>query len=183
MRLRLLLLFLALFSPLSSYGAYNIYLKNGSVIKDVGSYKKIDGELIINFNSGTVGIQGKDILTIEETASQEKDLRFKERNRETSKGIAPTKAPLVDNTARANELKANLAKINSEIKIAEDKEAEISATIAEKKGTRLRHTRSQLQHIGREIEPLQQELADIQGKKKDLLQQKNRVEDELRSIE
>lgn len=183
MRLRLLLLFLALFFPLSSYGAYNIYLKNGSVIKDVGSYERIDGELIINFNSGTVGIQGKDILNIEETASKEKDLRFKEIHRETSKGMAPTKAPLADNNTRANELRTNLGKINSEIKIAEDKEAEIFTAITEKKGTRLRHTRSQLQHIGKEIEPLQQELADIQDKKKGLLQQKNRIEDDLRYIE
>lgn len=180
--LQLLLLILALLIPLSSYGAYNIYLKNGSVITGVGSYEKIDGELIINFSSGTVGLQEKDILNVKETDSLEKDLRFKEINRKNAKETAPTQAPLANNK-RSNDLRTDLEKINSEIKTIEDKEAEILAAIAEKKGTRIRHTRSQLQYIEKEIEPLQQELAHIQQKKNSLLQQKNRLEDELRTIE
>lgn len=181
--LQLLLLILALLIPLSSYGAYNIYLKNGSVITGVGSYEKIDGELIINFSSGTVGLQEKDILNIKETDSMEKDLRFKGINRKNENGGALHQGPLADNSARINELRAELEKITAEIKTVETQETDITAAINEKKGTRLRHTRSQLQYIEKEIEPLLQELDRIQQKKSSLLQQKNRLEDELRTIE
>lgn len=179
----LLLLLLALLLPLPSYGAYNIYLKNGSVIRGVGSYEKKDGEFIINFSSGTVSLRGEDVLNIKETDSQEQDLHFKETNRRNEKAAASQKESPADNSFRANELRAELEKITAEIKAAEAQEADITASIAEKKGTRLRHTRLQLQYIEKEIEPLQQELARIQQRKNSLLQQKNRLEDELRAIE
>lgn len=181
--LRLLLFFLVLLLPLSSYGAYNIYLKNGSVIKGAGLYEKKEGEVIINFSNGAIGIQEKDILNIEETDSQEQDLSFKETNRKNEKAAPSQKESLADNSVKVNELRTELEKIISEIRVVEVQETNITASIDEKKGTRLRHTRLQLQYIEKEIEPLQQELARIQQKKNSLLQQKNRFEVELRSIE
>lgn len=47
--------------------SYRIYLKNGSVIKGVSHYEKLEGEIRFSFGGGTVGIPETAILKIEIT--------------------------------------------------------------------------------------------------------------------
>jgi hypothetical protein len=49
-----------------SYAQYNIHLKNGSVIRGVGHYDEVDGEIRFLYLGGTVGIQRENVLKIEE---------------------------------------------------------------------------------------------------------------------
>jgi predicted RNase H-like nuclease (RuvC/YqgF family) len=172
--------------PAYSEAAYKIYLKNGSEISGVSSYEKKDGELIIYFGGGSIGVPEKDIVKIEETEAPEKDFGKGEApGAEAGKAPAevPAEEPAVsEKTERANALQGDLDAVNAELKTVEDNEARVKASIDEKLGQRSRYNVYQQRYLEQEIEPLQQELLQIQQKKGELLQRKAFKEGELRSL-
>lgn len=182
---RILLPFISiiLLLPCFSLAAYKVYLKNGSVISGVSSYEKQDGEVVIHFGGGYIGVSEKDILRIEESAAPEKDFRSRETPEKQGGITAPPKEQAGDKADRINALKAELEALSSEIKTLEEEEAKLIATINEKKGRRYKYNIYQLRQLEKEIEPLQQELLTVQQKKGELIQQKAHKEGELRALE
>jgi hypothetical protein len=157
----LLFIFILLLS-FPADAAYKVYLRNGSAISGVSSYEKRDGEVIIYFGGGSMGIPEKDILKIEDTEAPEKDFR---------------------RTERTNVLRAELESTNSELKAVEEDEARVTKLINDRKGSRLTYNALQLRQLEADMAPLQQELSDLQVKKGGLLQRKASIEGELRSLE
>lgn len=182
--INIILFILILLLPVYSEAAYNIYLKNGSVITGVSSYEKRGGEILINYGGGTIGILEADILKIEETEAPEKDFRVKEIPEKEAVRAAPAEEPAIaEKRARANELRANLETLNAELKTVEENESRIIASINEKRATRGRYNIYQQRLLDRQIEPLQEELTTIQKRKTDLLQRRALIEGELRALE
>jgi hypothetical protein len=165
--------------PFTAYAAYNIYLKNGSVMSGVSSYEKEGGEVTIHFSGGSIGVSEKDILRIEETGAVEKDFR----TGDTPDGITPPYAGAANNNAgRTNSLKAELDAVNAELKSRDEEEARLLADINEKRNRRAKYNIYQLRQLEKEIEPLQQELLAVQQKKTELLQLKALKEGQLKGI-
>lgn len=177
---KLLPVLVLLLLPISLDAAYKVYLKNGSAISGVSSYEKSNGEVTIYFGGGSVGVSDKDILRIEETGAPEKDFRSKEtptEHRETP----VTRGPDNDRGDRFNALKAEYEAVMSEIRTKEEDEAKLVAAINEKAGRRFKYNTFQLKQLEKEIEPLQQELALIRQRKSELIQQKNSIEDQMKT--
>jgi predicted RNase H-like nuclease (RuvC/YqgF family) len=179
------LVFSLVLLPLASEAAYKVYLKNGSVISGVKSYEKHDGEILILFEGGSIGVPQNDIQKIQETETPEQDFRFKQTP-ETGTGKTDQGSPAAEPQAAgrdSNALRAELDSVNEELKTLDEDEARVKASINEKRGSRLRYTNVQLRQIEKEIEPLQQELNSIQQKKSNLTQRKAQLEGELRRTE
>jgi hypothetical protein len=180
MMVTILLFIFMLLLPASSEAAYNIYLKNGSVISGVSSYERKGGEVIIHFGAGSMGVPEAEILKIEETGAPEMELRPKEA---TEVKAAPSEAPAVDRYARTSALRSDLDAIDTQLKEVEENEARVKASIDEKRGKRYKYNVYQLRKLESELEPLQQELLTIRQKKRELLDRKASTEGELRALE
>jgi hypothetical protein len=170
--------------PAYSEAAYKIYLKNGSTITGVSSYEKKGSEYIINFGAGSVGISGADVLKIEETDAPEMEFRSKETPEKEGEKMAPAEAPAeADKGAKISALRTELENIDSELKILDDKEEKIRASIDEKRSEKLRWNPYQRHLLDKEMEPLQNELSTIQDRKNELLQRRAYIEGQLRTSE
>ena len=186
--MQILLFILILLLPVTSEATYKIYLKNGSTMSGVSSYEKQDGEVVIYFGGGSLGISEKDILKIEETETDEKDFRTKEspvKEGEPPPPPAPSAPPseaTADKSARVNSIKAELESVNSEIMATEEEEARAKQAIDERT-KRKSYNYFQLKKLERDLEPLQQELFAIQQRKSELVQRKSSLEGELRALE
>jgi len=180
--LAILLMMVLLLMPVYSEAAYKIYLKNGSVISGVSSYEKRGGEVIINFDAGSMGISEAEILKIEETKAPEIEFTPKERPEEKAAPLE-TPSPAVDRYARITALRSDLDSIDAQLKQVEDDEARIKASIDEKRGKRHKYNIYQLKKLESELEPLQQQLSTIQQRKVELLQRRASIEGEIRSLE
>jgi hypothetical protein len=180
----LLFIFILLLS-FPADAAYKVYLRNGSAISGVSSYEKRDGEVIIYFGGGSMGIPEKDILKIEDTEAPEKDFRTPEvpGAQEETPPPAPSGEETGNRTERTNVLRAELESTNSELKAVEEDEARVTKLINDRKGSRLTYNALQLRQLEADMAPLQQELSDLQVKKGGLLQRKASIEGELRSLE
>ena len=179
----ILFLFLVLSSP--SFAAYNIYLRNGSVITGVSSYEKADGEVNIIFKGGSLGIPSGDILKIEETGTAEKDFRLQEvpgKQEDIPPAASSVPSETAEKSSRLNELNTEIEKVNSEIRGSEAEEARLVAEINQKRGKKT-YNYFQLRKLEQETEPLQQDLFAIQQKKKDLLQRKASLENETKALQ
>lgn len=182
-RIIALLVFFVTAFPFSGYAAYNIYLKNGSVMSGVSSYEKEGGEITIHFGGGSIGVSEKDILKIEETGTAEKDFRSVETSPQRQEGTTPAVADTAtNNTDRINRLKEELDAINTELKGKDEEEARLLAAINEKRNRRAKYNIYQLRQLEKEIEPLQQELFAVQQKKTELLQLKAHKEGQLKGL-
>ena len=183
---QLLLFILILLMPASSDAAYKIYLKNGSVLSEVGSYERKGGEVTVYFREGSIRIPENDIQKIEETESFEKELRPKETTEIQQKPteVAPApQVPVDDKGTRASALRAELDAVYSEIRALEEQEARLVAQINEIRGRRFTYNYFQLKQMEKETEPLQKELFTVQQKKEELRQKKTSLENELRALE
>ena len=182
--MQILLLILMLLLPLPADAAYNIYLKNGSVMSGVSSYEKQNGDVIIYFGGGSVGVPGKDILKIEETGAPERDFRTPAvpGAREEAPPTPPDQQT-EQKSARRDALSVELDTVNSEIKGVEEEEARIVKAINDRKGTRLTYNSLQLRQLDSDLAPLQQELSNIQMKKGALYQKRTTIESELQSLQ
>lgn len=183
---QLLLFILILLMPASSDAAYKIYLKNGSVLSEVGSYERKGGEVTIYFREGSIRISENDIQKIEETESFEKELRPKETTEIQQKPteVAPApQVPVDDKGTRASALRAELDAVYAEIRALEEQEARLVAQINEIRGRRFTYNYFQLKQMEKETEPLQKELFTVQQKKEELRQKKTSLENELRALE
>jgi hypothetical protein len=186
---KILLFILIFLLPVSSEAAYTIYLNNGSEISGINYYEKKDGEVIIYFGGGNIGIPEKDIVKIERTEAPEKDFTQEEVPVPEAEKIAPSAPPVpaeepaVSETAdRASKLQADLDAINAELRDVEDEESSIKAALEEKASSRQNWSPYQYRYLQQEAEPLQQELSTIQQKKTELLQRKAYIEGELKSL-
>jgi len=183
---QLLLFILILLMPVFSDAAYKIYLKNGSVISEVGSYERKGGEVTVYFREGSIRISENDIQKIEETESFEKELRSKETTEIQQKPteVAPApQVPVDDKGTRASALRAELDAVYAEIRALEEQEARLVAQINEIRGRRFTYNYFQLKQMEKETEPLQKELFTVQQKKEQLRQKKTSLENELRALE
>lgn len=165
----------------SAYAAYDIYLKNGSVMSGVSSYEKEGGAVTIHFSGGSVGVSEKDILRIEETGASEKDFRASDSPQKPDITI-PADTGTANNADRANRLKEELDAINTELKTKDEEEARLLALVNEKRNRRAKYNIYQLRQLEKEIEPLQQELFAVQQKKTELLQLKAHKEGRLKGL-
>ncbi|MCL5023689.1 MAG: hypothetical protein M1497_10050 [Nitrospirae bacterium] len=182
---KVFLLVLVLLLPFPADAAYKIYLKNGSAMSGVSSYERRDGELIIYFGGGSLGVPEKDVLKIEESGAPEKDFRREEAPGAAEEEVpaAPPAAEPNDKSYRTSVLRGQLDSINSEIKTVEENEQRLVKAINDRKGSRLSYNSLQLRQLENDLAPLRQELSDVQVRKGELLQQKATVESELRSLE
>lgn len=176
------LVFLITAFPFPCYAAYNIYLKNGSVLSGVSSYEKEASEVTIHFSGGSIGVSDKDILRIEETGTAEKDFRVSETPQKQDLTIPAYTGTANNNADRVNILKEELDAINAELKSKDEEEARLLASINEKRNRRTKYNIYQLRQLEKEIEPLQQELFAVQQKKTELLQLKAHKEGQLKGL-
>lgn len=182
MKLRYILLFFALlvFSSLAE-AAFNVYLKNGSVISGISSYESRNNEVILYIGGGSIGVNKEDILKIQETGGPERDIRVKEGEKEEA--IPSPPAPLEeDRGLRVKMLQDELDSITTEIRKLEVEEGRLVSEINEKRGRRFKYNIYQLKQLEKETEPLQQELFNVQQRKNELLERRSAIEGELREL-
>jgi hypothetical protein len=120
---------LVLIVAIPSYAQYNIHLKNGSVIRGVGKYEEVDGELRFRYMGGTMGIPLDEVLKVEEVktggvvvAPEAGAPEMKERREPVvpSYQMEPLEAP-----PDTGPIKESIAKINQRL-------AEIGVRLAER---------------------------------------------------
>lgn len=181
-RIITVLVFLITAFPFPGYAAYNIYLKNGSVMSGVSSYEKDAGEVTIHFSGGSIGVSEKDILRIEETGAPEKDFRASDSPQKPDLTIPTDTGTTNNNADRISSLKTELDAINAELKTKDEEEARLLALVNEKRNRRTKYNIYQLRQLEKEIEPLQQELFAVQQKKTELLQLKAHKEGQLKGL-
>jgi chromosome segregation ATPase len=184
---RIILTVLILLLPVYAGAAYNIYLKNGSVINGVSSYQEKGKEVTIYFNTGSMMIPKENILKIEHTESEESEFvpgeeEKVQQKQENTGEVAPAPGAEADRFARIDELRAELNSVNAEIGAAQEREAQLAASINEKMGRKFQYNLIQLKQLERQLEPLRQELTDVQQKKADLVRQRDGIQAELRSL-
>jgi hypothetical protein len=189
---KVVILIIVFLLPAYSYAAYKIYLKNGSVISGVSTYQERGGEVEIYFGTGSMTIPGKDVLKIEEkeepageaTSADEAETSQKKEQAEETTAPAAVSQPADDKIAKANALKAEMDSINSEIRATEEKEESLVSAINEKVGSSSTYYDTlQFKQLQRELAPMKQELHDVQQKKQELLQKRNSVEAEFKSLQ
>jgi chromosome segregation ATPase len=184
---RIILTVLILLLPVYAGAAYNIYLKNGSVINGVSSYQEKGKEVTIYFNTGSMMIPKENILKIEHTESEESEFvpgeeEKVQQKQENTGEVAPPSGSGADRFARIDELRARMDSVNAEIDSAQEREAQLAASINEKMGRRFQYNLIQLKQLERQLEPLRQELTDVRQKKADIVRQRSEIESELRSL-
>lgn len=191
--MRRVFLFLLIFLiPAGSDAAYNIYLKNGSVISDAVSYEEKGDDIKVYLEYGSLQISKKDILKIESFEPTFEDSGFEE-TRETTKeeeGLQTIRDSEVtggvvgdDKIERFNALKSELDAGLSELRALELEEARLVREINEKKGNRAVYNFYQLKQMEKEIEPMHNALISVQTKKEELIQRIKTLEDEIRKLQ
>jgi hypothetical protein len=190
---RFFIFLVILLLPVSSWAAYRIYLHNGSEISGVKSYEEAGDEVYLYLDAGSVTVSKKDILKIEGKESPvsvsgptEENKSGPEERQESPRETGPSTAPgeAVDaKSTRIAELKAELNSINSEIRAAEEQEAQSVAVINEKTGARSKYNIYQLRQLETELGPIRQELSAAQQRKAELNKKRSEIEAELRTLE
>jgi hypothetical protein len=187
--LLLLVMLLVMILSLQVYdlAAYEIHLKNGSVISGVLSYDDEGDEVSLYFGTGSMTIQKKDIRKIEGAELRESGAKERQETQPEpeQKQVLPREAPSPaaseDNkSARADELKTSLRSVDAEIKTAEEEEARLTGTINEKTVSSAGYDLDQ--QTESELSALKRNLNSIQKKKADLVNRKASIENELRSL-
>ncbi len=177
---------ISLFFLFSMFGiseaAFNVYLKNGSIISGISSYESKNGEVILYMGGGSIGIDKADIFKIQETGAQEVDIRVKEEEKKEIVSTPPL-ATEQDNEIKIRMLQDELDNITSEIRKLEAEEGRLVTEINEKRGRRFKYNIYQLRQLEKETEPLQQELFSVQQRKNELLQRRSAIEAELRGLQ
>lgn len=128
---------LLLYSP--SFAFYDVYLKNGSVIRGVERYEKADGEMMLILPAGSVGVPEKEILKIEKAgkrpAAEEEAIEEsapKPSEKPAEKRISPEKEKLI------GELRLRVEEIDGRIEELGKKEEEAKALDIELNGVNFR---------------------------------------------
>lgn len=128
---------LSFYAP--SFAAYDVYLKNGSVIRGVERYEKADGEMMLVLPAGSVGVPEKEILKIEKAgkrpAAEEEAIEEsapKPSEKPAEKRISPEKEKLI------GELRLRVGEIDGRIEGLGKKEEEDKALDIELNGVNFR---------------------------------------------
>jgi nucleoid-associated protein YgaU len=201
---KIIFLVVILLLPVCAGASYTFYLKNGSVISDVRSYRETGEEISVYFQTGAMVIPRGDILRItgEEApenaapeASQETgDGQIPRKNSETQpvenrqeaqeqkehppESAPPAGEPGDDRNDKMTAVKTELDSVIGEIRSLETDEARLVKEINEKRSSPV-YNRYQANQLLKDTEPLQQELSGVQQKKEELRQRKSALEDEL----
>ncbi|MDP2167512.1 MAG: hypothetical protein Q8J64_04175 [Thermodesulfovibrionales bacterium] len=112
-----------LFAQAASEAA-SVYLKNGSVIKGVASYKKVNGKFLLYVYGGLLEIPEADILRIEDVGEPVKVEPRKEEAATGTAGAKPPEKPAEDpmRAQRIEELKRFTDKVNGRLAEIQEKE-------------------------------------------------------------
>lgn len=182
---RIFLLFFVIALSGVAEAAFTVYLKNGSVITGVSSYEDAKDEIILYIGGGSIGIKKDEIQRIKETGGPEMDIRVKEgiEKEKVTEEVTPTPPPEDDRTSRIKALQDDLDSVTAEIRRLEAEEGRLVKEINEKRGRRFKYNIYQLKQLEKETEPLQQELFSVQQKKNELLERRNVIEGELRTLQ
>lgn len=125
MKKAVLLIFSVLLLAAPALAQYNIHLKNGSVIKGVGSYEEIDGQIIFHYAGGMVTIPADEVEKIEEVGREGRVFAPEEAGppppREAPK---PPEMPPFGESAEAKSIKARIVEIDRRLEEIARKEAE-----------------------------------------------------------
>jgi len=201
---KIIFLVVFLLIPVCAGAAFTIFLKNGSVISDVRSYKETGEEMSVYFQTGAMVIPRSDILRIvgEETpenaapeAAQEtgdgqipgKDgetqpvenrQEAKEQKEHSPESVPPAGEASDERSDKMTAVKTELDSVIGEIRSLETDEARLVKEINEKRSNPV-NNRYQANQLVKDTEPLQQELSGVQQKKEELRQRKAALEDEL----
>ena len=195
-RVFLIVMFVLLF-PLPSMAEYKFYLRNGSVL--VGKeYERKGDKVIIQFDSGMLGIPYGDILKIEEISNRPNSSSISELRspvQEDTTGTASADgqkitdqglqggAPAIDKYERLSELRSDLDALDSQIRTAEEEEQSAQQSIDTISNRRFKYNRMQFMKLQQDLEPLQQKLYSAQQKKAELLQRKAHIQAEINTLE
>jgi hypothetical protein len=185
---KICLIVLILLLPAYSYAAYKIYLKNGSALSGVISYREGGGEVYLYFSSGSMTIRKNDILKIEEKEYTETEAPVTapdtvEKKESPDARQAPSQVPQRgdERTAKVSALEAEMDSVSNGLRETEEQEAGLVAAINEKTGRRSSYNLIQMRQLEKELEPLRNDLSAVQQKKAALMQRKAALEDEIRS--
>jgi len=206
---KILFIVLILLVPVYAAAEYKIYLKNGSVISEVRSYEKMDGDVIVYFATGSMTISQKDILKIGGTEPAEKetqktDVTDTQQRQDRTERVPDQSQPRTqsqeqprtqlqeqprtqetgnDKSNKIDALRTELQSVVSDIKAAEEQEDGLVTEINQKTGRRFNYNLIQIKQLEKEVEPLKQQLYAVQQKKAELVQRKSSIESELRLLE
>lgn len=109
--------------------AADVYLKNGSVIKGVHSYRKVDGKVLLEVYGGMMEISEKDVLKILESSEPYIERETKSPPPQPPTKVLPPPKPK-EETFEEREAKKRLREINQTLK--EIKEVEDNSEKLEK---------------------------------------------------
>ncbi len=188
--LLLLVLLPLLLLSVSQGMAYQVYLKNGSVISDVSSYEDAGNEILIYIGTGTMVIPKKDLLKIEgmelpESAISGQEGRKVEQRQEKNVPAgddSQTRAPATDKNARMNALNSELDSVYSELRTAGEEENRLVTEINEKSSKTVYNV-IQRKQLEKEVEPLRQNLRAVQQRKGELVQKKYDLENQMKALQ
>jgi len=175
--------------------AFTVYLKSGSTLSDVYSFEEDGDQVVLHFSGGQMKLPKADILRIVETVLPEVSVSESVSEIEsTEKGTTEPEEQLPTETttgkadeeriARINELKTQFDSCQAEIRTAEAEEAQLIAEInagQEKRGTLWNNY--QIRQFERELMPLRQKLQDVQKRKVELLDKRNIMADQIKTLQ
>jgi hypothetical protein len=184
--IQIVLLILILLLPIPTEAAYKIYLKDGSVISDVGYYEKKGSDVSLFFDYGSMQVSEEDILRIEEEESVGSYMLP-----EDDQGIADDTSVTApreqasdrnERIAKLRAIQAEVYALNEEIREVNIEEARLVTTINDI-NSKPTWNQYQVLEIEREVKPYAEQLRAVQQKKIDLLEKKGALETEIREMQ
>ncbi len=133
-----------------SWAQFNIYLKNGSVIKGVSNYRETDGKLMFQSMGGTLGIPLEDVLKIEEARTGDVVIEppaapARRGERGTSRFSAPSAPrPSVRGPPVAEEKEPDTGPVKQRLAGVNERLAEVEAKVAEYESLKKEYNRVRL---------------------------------------
>ncbi len=136
MKKAVLLIFSVLLLAAPALAQYNIHLKNGFVIKGVGSYEEVDGKIIFRYAGGMVAIPSDEVEGIEEAGREGRVFAPEEappqKPREAPMPLMPPES------GEAQRIKQRIAEIGERLEEIAQEEAEYVDMVKEYDRVRLR---------------------------------------------
>lgn len=115
----------------TSWAAFNVYLKNGSVLKGIEAYEEVDGNVQFRALGGTIAIPKSDIVKIEDTTV------LPEAPVGTFEGVPAAPKP-PEKRVDARPIKNRISRIDDRLKVIQGEEDKVNALKSEFDRVRLR---------------------------------------------
>ncbi len=115
MRRAVFLIIFVLFFSASAWAGYDIFLKNGSIIRGVERYEEIDGQIMFRYAGGTVAIPMDAVDRIEESREGGREIVPREPIKRPAKP-APAPPPMtLEEAPEITQLERRIAEINQRL--------------------------------------------------------------------